>query len=54
MPVALEPDTMLCATAPQWEGIWRPPELGSSFEPTAASSMSSGVTPSWRQSARSR
>ena len=29
-------------------------ELGSSFAPTAASSISSGVTPSWRQSARSR
>ena len=32
MPVALEPDTMLSATAPQCDGIWRPPELGSSFD----------------------
>ena len=54
VPVGLEPETMLSVGWPQCDGIWRPPELGSSFAPTAASSISSGVTPSCRHSARSR
>jgi hypothetical protein len=37
----------------QCDGICRPALAGSSFEPTAARNMSSGVTPSARQSARS-
>ena len=36
MPVGLDCDTMLRLLCPQCDGIWRPPELGSSFEPTAA------------------
>src|SRR5205809_959203 len=45
---------MLSALWPQWDGIWRPPELGSSAAPTAESSISVGVMPRLRQSARSR
>ena len=45
MPVGLDWDTMLRLLCPQCEGIWRPPELGSSLEPTALRSISSGVTP---------
>ena len=52
--VALDPDTMWSRGLLQWDGIWRPCELGSSFEATPASSMSSGVMPSCRHSARSR
>ena len=54
MPVGEDCVTMLSPGWPQWEGIWRPPELGSSFDPTAASSISWGVMPSWSISARSR
>ena len=52
--VALEGDTMCRAGELQWFGICRPPEVTSAAEPTAASSMSYGVTPSARHSARSR
>ena len=54
VPVGLDPDTMFSAVWPQCDGICRPRELGSSLAPTAARSISSGVTPSCRQSARSR
>src|SRR5512145_2844372 len=30
VPVGLEEETMFRSLWPQWEGIWRPPELGSS------------------------
>src|SRR5205085_884970 len=36
VPVGLEPETMLYFVWPQCDGIWRPPDAGSSFEPTAA------------------
>ena len=45
MPVALLCDGMLSRRWPQCDGIWRPPDAGSSFAPTEASSISSGVTP---------
>src|SRR5688572_32032894 len=32
VPVGLDWLTMLSALWPQWEGIWRPPELGSSAD----------------------
>ena len=31
MPVGLDPETMLNAVWPQCDGIWRPPDAGSSF-----------------------
>src|SRR5258707_1413743 len=39
---------------PQWLGICRPPELGSSFPPTACKNISTGVTPINKQKTRSR
>ena len=42
VPVALEPLTMCSDGLLQCDGIMRPPEAGSSFEPTAASSISYG------------
>ncbi len=54
VPVGLLWETMLSPLWPQWLGICRPPELGSSAEATAESSISRGVMPSARQSARSR
>src|SRR5260221_1383303 len=54
VPVGDDVETMLLALCPQWLGIWRPPELGSSAAPTASYSISLGVTPSCRQRARSR
>jgi hypothetical protein len=54
VPVGLDPETTLYLVWPQCDGIWRPPDAGSSFAPTAASSISNGVMPIWRQSARSR
>jgi hypothetical protein len=52
--VALEPGTRLSAVWPQCDGICRPALLGSPAAPTEASSISSGVTPSCKLSARSR
>ena len=49
-----ETETMFRSFLPQWLGICRPPEAGSFAAPTAAYSISEGVTPSSRQSARSR
>ena len=37
--------TMLSSRAPQWHGIWRPPDAGSSAAPTACSSISEGRDP---------
>ncbi len=54
MPVGEERVTTFSLGWPQWEGICRPPELGSSFAPTAPSSISSGVMPSRSIRARSR
>ena len=54
VPVGDDELTMLNFAWPQCEGIWRPPEEGSAAAPTACSSISSGVTPSARHSARSR
>ena len=54
VPVGLLWETMLSFLWPQWLGICRPPELGSSSAATADRSISFGVMPSWRQSARSR
>ena len=36
MPVGLDCETMLSALCPQCDGIWRPPEFGSSFAPDGA------------------
>src|ERR1700741_1034670 len=46
--------TTLYLGCPQCLGICRPPELGSSFAPTACSNISSGDTPTIKQNARSR
>src|SRR5207237_2141289 len=54
VPVGLDWLTMCSALWHQWDGICRPPELGSSAAPTADSSISVGVMPSRRQRARSR
>jgi hypothetical protein len=54
VPVGLEALTILSFLCPQWEGICRPPEFGSSAAPTAERSCSVAVIPSPRQSARSR
>jgi hypothetical protein len=54
VPVGDDVETMFSFWWPQWLGIWRPPELGSAAAPTASYSISAGVMPSCRQSARSR
>ena len=43
MPVGLDCETMFSCLWPQCDGIWRPPEFGSSLAPTALRSISSGV-----------
>ena len=52
--MGLEELTILSALWPQCDGIWRPPELGSSAAATPDKSISVGVMPSERQRARSR
>jgi hypothetical protein len=54
VPVGLDPEMIFSFGSPQCDGICRPPEFGSSLEPTAASSIDSGVMPICRHSARSR
>src|SRR5688572_26025905 len=54
VPVGDDTDTMLMDFFPQWLGICRPPEFGSLAAPTAEYNISAAVSPSWRQSARSR
>src|SRR3970040_1347717 len=40
VPVGEDDETTLSALWPQWLGIWRPPEFGSSAAPTAEYSIS--------------
>src|SRR5687767_2287920 len=54
MPVALDRFMMCSEGLLQCDGIMRPPEDGSSDEPTAERSISYGVMPSISVSARSR
>ena len=54
VPVGLEALTMLRSFCPQWLGICRPPEFGSSAAATAERSCSVAVMPRPRQRARSR
>ena len=54
MPVGEDLVTTLSRRWPQWEGICRPPEFGSSFAPTAERNISVAVMPSCSMSARSR
>jgi hypothetical protein len=54
LPVGLDCVTMLRVRSPQCAGICRPPDAGSSAEPTACSSTSVGETPRPSTSAKSR
>jgi hypothetical protein len=54
VPVGDDVETMLRSLCPQCDGICRPPDDGSLAAPTASYSISFGVMPSARQSARSR